>query len=127
MAELFSLHLAFTLDGLHDALMALPDEALSREDLAVIVPAFELKRGKNCGEFKNCAFMCVYWELLSCRAAKYIPNNKKELNACIKSGKCSTFRPKEKLHISRISVSFGIPNFRIIFSLNGMMKITRHC
>lgn len=41
--------------GLHDALMELPKNELERRDLAVIVPAFELSRGRDCGTFEHCA------------------------------------------------------------------------
>ena len=35
--------------------MALPASELSRSDLAVIVPAFELKREYSCKNWKTCA------------------------------------------------------------------------
>lgn len=86
--------------GLREALMALPEDQLERSDLAVIVPAFELTRGRECGNFENCARMLCRLFSMIIRASLRIPNNKTELNECIKARKCSTFRPKEYLHIS---------------------------
>ena len=42
-------------EGLREALMALPKDQLARSDLAVIVPAFELSKGRDCGSFETCA------------------------------------------------------------------------
>lgn len=41
--------------GLREALMSLPSSELERSNLAVIVPAFEITRGRECGSFESCA------------------------------------------------------------------------
>ncbi|KAK8806113.1 hypothetical protein WA171_007198, partial [Blastocystis sp. BT1] len=73
--------------GLREALMELPSNELARDDLAVIVPAFELK-GVESGSWKSSAL----------RASRKIPNNRSQLKECIAKKRCSTFRPKEHLH-----------------------------
>ena len=63
MSFVYSLFLV----GLREALMDLPREQLEREDLAVIVPAFELSSGRNCGSFEVCGkmyFTFLYYILL---------------------------------------------------------------
>lgn len=83
---------------LREALLQLPSRELQRTDLAVIVPAFELRKGPDVASFSDVANSSLFCTLLIRRASKRIPNTKAELNACISKKRCSTFRPKERLH-----------------------------
>ena len=49
----------FRIVYLREALMGIPQDQLERNDLAVIVPAFELLRNTNCGSFSDCAYSFV--------------------------------------------------------------------
>ena len=42
--------------GLRDALMELPSNELARDDLAVVVPAFELRGSESC-MWSSCALL----------------------------------------------------------------------
>ena len=46
---------SLNIGGLREALLSLPSSELERSDLAVIVPAFEITRGRECGSFESCA------------------------------------------------------------------------
>lgn len=104
--------------------MALPTDQLERDDLAVIVPAFELSSGRECGSFDQCAVKLESALPFNCSAARRIPKDKESLKKCMEMKKCNTFRPKERLHISLISLIFGILHKTIIFLRNGIQKIT---
>ena len=50
------------LGNLRESLMALPVEVLERIDVAVVVPAFELKGKDSCTSMKSCADRQVLFE-----------------------------------------------------------------
>lgn len=72
-------------------LITLPRNILQNEHLALILPAFSLKKKavKKCRSFQECVET----------AAPLLPNTKRELQACVEKEECSTFRPESFTHV----------------------------
>ena len=74
-------------DGLYKAILDLPSSALDDDKLAIIVPAFEI-HATSCSTFEECTNQIL----------PLFPATKKSLVKCIRTRKCSTFRPWDQLH-----------------------------
>ena len=72
-------------------LITLPRNILQNEHLALILPAFSLKKKavKKCRSFQECVET----------AAPLLPHTKRELQACVEKEECSTFRPESFTHV----------------------------
>ena len=74
----------------HD-LVTLPYSMLRNEHLALILPAFSLKKKviRDCSSFQDCVEKVI----------PLIPRNKTQLAACVEAEECSTFRPESFTHV----------------------------
>ncbi|KAK8792030.1 hypothetical protein WA158_005407 [Blastocystis sp. Blastoise] len=72
----------------YESLRSLPQQVLSNDLMAIIVPAFEYKNNIECKEFEACVNKVI----------PHIPRNHDELKNCISEQNCRPFRPNAWVH-----------------------------
>ncbi|KAK8825130.1 hypothetical protein WA556_006418 [Blastocystis sp. ATCC 50177/Nand II] len=84
----------------HD-LVTLPYSMLRNEHLALILPAFSLKKKviRDCSSFQDCVEKVI----------PLIPRNKTQLAACVEAEECSTFRPESFTHNYMVDGWYTLP------------------
>ena len=97
MAFRFYKCVSLRLDGLYEAIISPPKRYLEDPKLAIIVPAFEIHQTK-CVQFESCTQgFDLSYHMIS-RAIRRFPGTKLKLLQCIRSRRCSRFRPYDQLH-----------------------------
>ncbi|KAK8807234.1 hypothetical protein WA158_003993 [Blastocystis sp. Blastoise] len=75
-------------ENVYETLRSLPEQVLSNDFMAVIVPAFEYKKLPNCDDFVPCVKKVI----------PHVPRNRHELTGCISQQMCQPFRPGAWVH-----------------------------
>lgn len=84
----------------YDVLRSLPEHVLSNDFMAIIVPAFEYKKLRNCNEFISCVKRYHFSTFsIGFSVIPHLPTTKPELIGCIDQQLCQQFRPTAWVHV----------------------------